>query len=375
MTTIDFSNNGTFSGPVYNTNGVTITGSADVVDGQNSLGILGGVDPFGPGVSPGETITFTFDSGAASSVSFNFDAIGDSSPSIGWGDGDFIFEIGTIEAFDLNGNSLGTRTPIFSNSFSVDVSQLYGGATISKFQLTGIDSITIAGLGFTPVVNQAPNAQDDIFAIKKNETVTLNVLGNDTDPNSDALTITGVSSLDASIGSLTNNGTSISFNPNDAFSGTASFSYTISDGKGGTDTATVTVAVGTQQYGGNGRDTLTGNNGNDLLDGGNGDDILYGGAGNDTLTGGNGSDRLYGGSGNDLLTGGNGSDVFVLAAGEGTDVIADFKKGTDVIGLSSGLSADQLSFSGNNILFDSEVLATLTGVDTSTLNASNFISV
>jgi hypothetical protein len=41
MTTIDFKTNGTFSGPIYNVNGVTITGSADVVDGI-SLGIEGG---------------------------------------------------------------------------------------------------------------------------------------------------------------------------------------------------------------------------------------------------------------------------------------------------------------------------------------------
>jgi Ca2+-binding RTX toxin-like protein len=59
------------------------------------------------------------------------------------------------------------------------------------------------------------------------------------------------------------------------------------------------VEAGTQQSGGSGTDTLTGNNGNNLLDGGNGDDILYGERGNDTLTGGNGSDRLYGGLGSD----------------------------------------------------------------------------
>lgn len=365
MTTLNFSNNGTFSGSVYNIDGVTITGTGTVVDGNQFIGIN---DQF---VNTGETITFSFDSGAATNVSLI-------ESSGGNGDGDRLFGEATIEAFGVDGKSLGTPHVDYFSLLSTSVSQLFGEVPISKFQMSAKDGdyFGIGSLSFTPVVlNQPPDAQDDTFAIKKNETVTLNVLGNDTDPNSDPLTITGVSSLDASIGSLTNNGTSILFNPNDAFSGTASFSYTISDGKGGSDTATVTVAVGTQQYGGSGKDTLTGNNGNDLLDGGNGDDILYGGAGNDTLTGGSGNDRLYGGLGNDLLTGGNGSDIFVLAAGEGTDTIADFKKGTDVIGLSSGLSFGQLSFSGNNILFGSEVLATLTGVNTSTLNASNFISV
>ncbi len=51
------------------------------------------------------------------------------------------------------------------------------------------------------------------------------------------------------------------------------------------------------------------------------------------------------------MTGGCGSDVFVLAAGEGTDTMADFKKGTDLIGLSGGLSFDKLSFSSNKVKF------------------------
>ena len=265
MTTIDFSSNGTFSGSVYHIDGVTITGTGTVVDGNSYIGINDEL------VNTGETITFSFDSGAATDVSL-LEFLGVN------GDYDGLLGEATIQAFGVGGNSLGTQNVDFISLFDgPTVSQLFGGVPISKLQMSGKDGdfFGIGQLSFTPVVlNQPPDAQDDTFAIKKNETVTLNVLGNDTDPNSDPLTITGVSSLDASIGSLTNNGTSILFDPNDAFSGTASFSYTISDGKGGSDTATVTVAVGGQQSGGNGRDTLTGNNGNDLLDGGNGDDIL-----------------------------------------------------------------------------------------------------
>lgn len=117
------------------------------------------------------------------------------------------------------------------------------------------------------------------------------------------------------------------------------------------------------------------NEGNDVLDGGNGNDSLIGLGGNDTLIGGNGDDLLNGGLGNDTLTGGNGADRFVLAANEGSDTITDFKKGTDLIALAGGLSFGSLSFSGNNILNGSEVLATLTGVDTTTLTQSNFVTV
>jgi Ca2+-binding RTX toxin-like protein len=75
------------------------------------------------------------------------------------------------------------------------------------------------------------------------------------------------------------------------------------------------------------------------------------------------------------LTGGNGTDIFVFASGEGIDTITDFKLGTDKIGLSSGLTFGQLSFSGSEIRVGSDVLAVLTGVNTTTLTASNFLAV
>jgi Ca2+-binding RTX toxin-like protein len=75
------------------------------------------------------------------------------------------------------------------------------------------------------------------------------------------------------------------------------------------------------------------------------------------------------------LTGGNGSDIFVFASGEGIDRISDFKLGTDQIGLTGGLTFGNLSFSGNQILMGTDVLAVLTGVNTHTLTASNFVLV
>jgi hypothetical protein len=69
----------------------------------------------------------------------------------------------------------------------------------------------------------------------------------------------------------------------------------------------------------------------------------------------------------------------VLAAGAGTDTITDFKIGTDVIGLSGGLSFGQLtiSASGSNTLIKlgSDTLATLTGVNSSRITSANFTTV
>ena len=52
------------------------------------------------------------------------------------------------------------------------------------------------------------------------------------------------------------------------------------------------------------------------------------------LDGGTGDDLLVGGEGNDQLTGGAGADRFVFGPEQGTDWIADFGDGEDVIDLS-----------------------------------------
>jgi pimeloyl-ACP methyl ester carboxylesterase len=129
-----------------------------------------------------------------------------------------------------------------------------------------------------------------------------------------------------------------------------------------------------------GNDTLFGYGGNDTLNGNVGNDLINGGKGNDILLGGKGDDTLIGGTGNDVLTGGSGKDVFVLASG-GNETITDFRQGEDVIGLSGGLTFDQLNITqGNNgaVIITKNapniILGTVNGVQSNTLVASDFIS-
>ncbi|MEM9089778.1 MAG: hypothetical protein AAGC93_13645 [Cyanobacteria bacterium P01_F01_bin.53] len=112
-----------------------------------------------------------------------------------------------------------------------------------------------------------------------------------------------------------------------------------------------------------------------ILQGGTGSQTLTGGVGDDLLEGFRGRDLLIGGLGDDILTGGNGEDTFVLSANTGTDIITDFKAGYDVLGISEGLSYSDLSFEGNNILHGgtNEVIARLSGFDTTSLSAANFV--
>ncbi len=117
------------------------------------------------------------------------------------------------------------------------------------------------------------------------------------------------------------------------------------------------------------------NHSDDVINAQGGNDQVHGLSGDDLLRGGEGDDILYGGQGADTLEGGSGRDTFVLAAGQGTDTIADFEVGTDQIGLGGGVSFGSLTLENNTIRFGDEILATLTGVDTTTLDAASFVSV
>ena len=217
-----------------------------------------------------------------------------------------------------------------------------------------------------PPANDPPVAVDDAFTQAFGHDIAGNVLadngnGADSDPNGDALTVT-TSSV------ITDHGATVSISaggdftytaPED-FLGTDSFSYAISDGHGGADTATVSLQIvaptgatlgtaGNDVFGGTaandvilglaGNDTINGGSGNDTLYGGSGNDSLQGGSGNDALFGGDGNDVLKGGSGDDLFDGGNGADTFTGGSGRdsyvftaatafnGADTITDFSKG------------------------------------------------
>ena len=77
-------------------------------------------------------------------------------------------------------------------------------------------------------------------------------------------------------------------------------------------------------YGGDGNDSLDSGTGNDYLVGNDGDDSLLGQGGADRLYGSNGSDTLNGGTGDDQLQGDQGADTYVIALGDGHDIINNY---------------------------------------------------
>ncbi|MEG4988303.1 FG-GAP-like repeat-containing protein, partial [Microcoleus sp. BR0-C5] len=131
-------------------------------------------------------------------------------------------------------------------------------------------------------------------------------------------------------------------------------------------------------FGGKGSDTILGSSGDDALFGNRGTDILNGDDGNDILYGGKGDDLLNGGLGIDSLIGGMGVDKFLLSTNSGTDTITDFEVGKDLLVLGNGLSFSQLAIaqdSGSTLIRlaqTGEILASLSGVSTSSISAVNF---
>lgn len=97
----------------------------------------------------------------------------------------------------------------------------------------------------TIMVNRPPVAANDTATTQPNTAVTVNVLANDSDPENQPLTIIAVAQ-GANGGSVAISGMSVVYTPAAGFTGTESFTYTISDGQTpipGTATGTVTVTV------------------------------------------------------------------------------------------------------------------------------------
>ena len=121
-----------------------------------------------------------------------------------------------------------------TDSFTYTASDGNGG--------TATATVTI-GVG---EANDAPTAADDGFVVAEDGVLTIpapGLLGNDSDPDGDGISVAGVLTGPANGTLSVNPDGSFSYIPNPQFNGTDTFTYEISDGRGGTATATVTIDV------------------------------------------------------------------------------------------------------------------------------------
>jgi hypothetical protein len=129
---------------------------------------------------------------------------------------------------------------------------------------TGTDSYTYTvrdGHGGTAtatvtitVPNGAPTANPDTIAVLSGTPAVIPVLGNDTDPNGDPLTV--ISHTNPSHGTVTctpaGAATVCTYTATPGYTGPDTFTYTVSDGHGNTSTTTVSTTVTNPSDSGNG---------------------------------------------------------------------------------------------------------------------------
>ena len=120
-----------------------------------------------------------------------------------------------------------------ADSFSYTISDGKGNSA------TGTVNITV---GAAPVDNKAPIAVNDTISTTMGVPVLVNLLANDSDPNGDKIALKTLSN--PKNGKLYRmNDSYIFYFPNAGFVGKDSFTYTITDSKGATSTASVAITV------------------------------------------------------------------------------------------------------------------------------------
>jgi outer membrane protein OmpA-like peptidoglycan-associated protein len=105
--------------------------------------------------------------------------------------------------------------------------------------------------GGTTPANDLPVATGDTVETLADSKVIIDVLANDSDANDDTLSITTFDETSEKGGSISLVDGKLSYIPAAGFTGTDTFKYTISDGRGGTASATVTVTVSANGTGDN----------------------------------------------------------------------------------------------------------------------------
>ena len=106
--------------------------------------------------------------------------------------------------------------------------------------------VTASVLVTVTPVNDPPAPVDDAAITGENEPVTIDVIGNDTDPDNDLDPNSFVIVVDPAHGTVTYDPTTgeLVYTPDQGFTGTDTFTYRVCDTTGNCRTATVSVAVG-----------------------------------------------------------------------------------------------------------------------------------
>ena len=244
-----------------------------------------------------------------------------------------------------------------------------GAADVATVNLNATTSGTYTGVSVanedTITISSGGDGANTITTLTATDAKSLTVTGARGLTVTDALTSTGLATLDASA----NTGTVFNVN-----AGASTVAMTVK-GSGGAPTAstvtlnTITTGSGNDNVTGSawidnittgaGNDTITAGAGNDIIDGGTGNDTIDAGEGDNTVTAGAGNDSVTAGAGNDLIDLGSGVDTVNAGAGDDRIALSTLTDNHSIVG---GTGSDRLATTTGTITATS--LATATFVNT-----------
>jgi hypothetical protein len=194
-----------------------------------------------PGAGPGRiTIEGAYAQSAAGSLNIE---IGGTTPATQF-DQLVVTSQATLDG-TLNISRIGNFTPAATDSFRVLTASPLSGtfAALAGTTFPGGLFIPIYDVtGLTLEANLAPVAVNDSRTVLEDASVAINLIGNDSDPDGDTITVSAVGT--AAHGTVVNHGDgTVTYTPAANYSGPDSFTYTLSDAVGLTTTGTVSVTA------------------------------------------------------------------------------------------------------------------------------------
>jgi VCBS repeat-containing protein len=243
--------------------GLTTTAVGTAAHGSTSLGLDGSITytPAG-GYVGSDTFTYTIEDGVGGSASatVQVSVVSTNAPPVAVDDSATTTEDTpvTIDVLandsDPDGGALtvtivgspGQGDAAIDASGDIVYSPDADSSGADSFDYTVADSIGATDTATVQVTveagNDPPVAADDSATTAEDTVVLIDVLANDADPDGDGLSVSSVGTPTAGSATIEPDGR-IRYEPLADVTGTDAFGYTLSDGDGATDTATVTVTI------------------------------------------------------------------------------------------------------------------------------------
>ena len=154
------------------------------------------------------------------------------------------FVVGTAKSIDVTAILAQSINANKLASFQFDI------PAAAKNRYVTFHSRTATTAAFRPVLvlttgtsNRVPVATNDSASTNEDTLVNVSVIGNDTDPDGDILTVSAVTQPAHGTVVINSGSTTVRYTPTANYFGPDSFTYSTSDGRGGTATATVSLTV------------------------------------------------------------------------------------------------------------------------------------